>query len=131
MPEKRGHAMTSPTHSPPDLDGLRVLVVEDSWEVGTGLKSLLESYGASVLGPVPNTAGAVRLISQVIPDVAIVDINLQGGELAYALIDQLQDRGIRTVVLTGYSNIALEKSKVAAILQKPVKEELLIATLRQ
>jgi len=34
-------------------------------------------------------------------------------------------------VLTGYSNIALEKGKAAAILQKPVKEELLIAILRQ
>jgi len=73
----------------------------------------------------------MRLISQGIPDIAIVDINLRNGEMAYDLIDQLQDRGIRTVVLTGYSNIALEKGKAAASLQKPVREELLIATLRQ
>jgi CheY-like chemotaxis protein len=123
--------MTSPTRSPSDLNGLRVLVVEDSWEVSTGLKKLLEAWGASVIGPVPSTAEAMRLISQSTPDAAIVDINLRGGELAYDLIDRLQERGIRTVVLTGYCDVALEQVKAAAILQKPVQEELLIASLRQ
>jgi ActR/RegA family two-component response regulator len=122
--------MTSPTRSPSDLDCLRVLIVEDSWEVGTGLKRLLETRGASVIGPAPTTADAMRLISGLTPDVAIVDINLRGGELAYELIDRLHERGIRTVVLTGYCNIALAEGKVATILQKPVKEELLIASLR-
>jgi ActR/RegA family two-component response regulator len=73
----------------------------------------------------------MRLISQSTPDAAIVDINLRGGELAYDLIDRLQERGIRTVVLTGYGNTALAEGKAAAILQKPVKEALLIAILRQ
>jgi ActR/RegA family two-component response regulator len=73
----------------------------------------------------------MRLISQSTPDAAVVDINLKGGELAYELIDRLQERGIRIVVLTGYSDIAVEKGKVAAILHKPVNEELLIACLRQ
>jgi len=123
--------MTSPTRSPSDLNGLRVLVVEDSWEVSTGLKKLLEAWGASVIGPAPSTAEAMRLISQSTPDAAIVDINLRGGELAYDLIDRLQERGIRTVVLTGYCDVALEQVKAAAILQKPVQEELLIASLRQ
>jgi len=106
-------------------------VVEDSWEVSTGLKKLLEAWGASVIGPAPSTAEAMRLISQSTPDAAIVDINLRGGELAYDLIDRLQERGIRTVVLTGYCDVALEQVKAAAILQKPVQEELLIASLRQ
>jgi CheY-like chemotaxis protein len=123
--------MTSPTCSPSELNGLRVLVVEDSWEVSTGLKKLLEAWGASVIGPAPSTAEAMRLISQSTPDAAIVDINLRGGELAYDLIDRLQERGIRTVVLTGYCDVALEQVKAAAILQKPVQEELLIASLRQ
>ena len=123
--------MTSPTHNPSDLHGLRVLVVEDSWEVSTGLKKLLEAWGASVIGPVPSAADAMRLISQSTPDAAIVDINLRGGELAYDLIDRLQERGIRIVVLTGYADIALEKGKATAVLQKPVQEELLIARLRR
>src|SRR5215470_4222494 len=123
--------MTSPTRNPSDLHGLRVLVVEDSWEVSTGLKKLLEAWGASVIGPVPSTADAMRLISQSTPDAAIVDINLRGGELAYDLIDRLQERGIHTVVLTGYCDVPLEKGKATAVLQKPVQEELLIARLRR
>jgi CheY-like chemotaxis protein len=125
------NVMTSLTASPSDLNGLRVLVVEDSWEVSTGLKRLLESWGASVAGPVPTTADAMLLISQETPDVALVDIHLRDGELSYDLIDWLHDRGVRVVVLTGYADVSLTIGKAAAILQKPVKAELLITSLRE
>ena len=92
---------------------------------------LLESQRASVDGPVATTADAMRLISNSTPDVAIVDINLRDGELSYELIDRLQGRGIRVVVLTGYANVSLQGRKVAVILQKPVRDEVLIATLRK
>ena len=53
------------------------------------------------------------------------------GELSYELIDRLQDRGIRIVVLTGYANVALQNGKAAVVLQKPAREEVLIASLRK
>jgi DNA-binding response OmpR family regulator len=117
--------------SPADLDGLRVLVVEDSWHVSTGLRMLLEAQRATVDGPVATTADAMRLISNSTPDVAIVDINLRDGELSYELIDRLQGRGIRVVVLTGYADVSLKGRKAAVILRKPVRDEVLIATLRK
>jgi FixJ family two-component response regulator len=43
----------------------------------------------------------------------------------------LQDRGIRIVVLTGYSDVSLQEGKVAVILQKPARDEVLIASLRE
>jgi CheY-like chemotaxis protein len=122
---------TSQTRSSSDLDGLRVLIVEDSWDVSTGLRMLLEARGASVDGPVATTADAMRLVSESTPDVAIVDINLREGELSYELIDRLQDRGIRIVVLTGYADVSLKKGKAAVVLQKPAREEVLIASLRK
>jgi CheY-like chemotaxis protein len=131
MPAIQNSRNTSPARSSSDLDGLRVLVVEDSWHVSTGLRMLLESQRASVDGPVATTADAMRLISNSTPDVAIVDINLRDGELSYELIDRLQGRGIRVVVLTGYANVSLQGRKVAVILQKPVRDEVLIATLRK
>jgi len=121
----------SPGRGPSDLDGLRVLIVEDSWHVSTGLRMLLEARGATVDGPVATTADAMRLVSESTPDVAIVDINLRDGELSYELIDRLLDRGIRIVVLTGYADLSLRQGKVAAILHKPVREEVLIASLRE
>jgi len=72
----------------------------------------------------------MRLVSENTPNVAIVDINLRDGELSYELIDWLQDRGIRIVVLTGYGDVSLKKGKTAVILQKPARDEVLIASLR-
>jgi DNA-binding NarL/FixJ family response regulator len=122
---------SSAARSPCDLDGLRVLIVEDSWHVSTGLRRLLEAWGATVDGPVATAADAMRLVSESAPDAAIVDINLRDGELSYELIDWLQDRGIRIVVLTGYSDVSLQEGKVAVILQKPARDEVLIASLRE
>jgi CheY-like chemotaxis protein len=116
---------------PSDLQGLRVLVVEDSWQVGTGLQMLLEAWGAEVVGPVATTADAVRLISERTPDAALVDINLRGGERSYELIDRLHDRGVHVVVLSGYTDVLPAHAKAAAILQKPMKEKLLLESLRR
>ncbi len=112
------------------LNGLRVLLVEDSCPVGSALKRLFETLGADVAGPVATTAEAVRSISERPIDVAVVDINLRDGELAYELIDQLHDRGIRVVVLTGYDDVRLEQGKVSAVLRKPVRTQLLLQSLR-
>jgi CheY-like chemotaxis protein len=131
MPAIQNSRDTSPARSSPDLDGLRVLVVEDSWQVSTGLRRLLEAWGAIVHGPVATSADAMRLVSERTPDVAIVDINLRDGERSYELIDRLQDRGIRIVVLTGYADVSLKEGNAAVILQKPARDEVLIASLRK
>jgi CheY-like chemotaxis protein len=113
-----------------NLNGLRVLVVEDSWQVSAALKRLLESCGAEVAGPVATATDAARLVSERTVDVALVDINLRGGELAYDLIDLLHDKGIRIVVVTGYADVSIDERKVAAVLQKPVSAPLLLQSLR-
>jgi DNA-binding NtrC family response regulator len=112
----------------PDLTGVRVLVVEDCWHVGSAVKSLLQAYGAGVAGPAATTAAADRLISEQTPDVALVDLSLRGGERADALIDQLHDRGVRVVVITGYA--ALAPAKAAAVLQKPIDDAQLLECVR-
>ena len=130
-----GHMPSSDSHEPPetqssDLSGLCVLVVDDSWHVSSGLKMLLESWGADVIGPAATTADAERMVSERRPDVAIVDINLRGGERSYGLIDRLYDQGIRVVVITGYADAALPQGKAAVILRKPIREDVLLANLR-
>lgn len=124
------NAQDPPEGDSSHLQGLRILVVEDSWHLGMNLKSLLRALGADVVGPVATTADAERLISQHALDVALVDFNLRGGELAYGLIDRLHTCGIRIVVTSGYADIPLAAGKVAAILQKPISEEQLLAALR-
>jgi CheY-like chemotaxis protein len=112
----------------PDLKGVRILVAEDCWHVASAVKGLLQACGATVGGPVATIAAAQRLISEQTPDVALVDLSLRGGERADVLIDQLHDRGVRVIVITGYT--ARAPGKAAVILQKPIDEAQLLACLR-
>ena len=114
-----------------ELEGLCVLIVEDSWDVGTGLKMLLESWGAVVSGPAATTAEAVCLIGERTPDVALVDINLRDGEQSYCLINQLHEQGVSVVVVSGYAEVLPAVGKATAILQKPVREDVLLASIRR
>jgi CheY-like chemotaxis protein len=81
-----------------------VLVAEDGWQVADTLRLLLQKMGAVVAGPVATTTEARSLAAQRRPDVAVVDVNLNG-EMAYALMDWLHDRGIRFIVITGYEEL--------------------------
>lgn len=75
-------------------------------------------------------ADALRLISERNADVAIVDINLRGGERAHELIDRLHNQGIRIVVVSGYADVSVAQGKVAAVLSKPMKADVLLQSLR-
>ena len=121
---------TSPTSGSSELKGARILLVEDSWHVGTAIKRLLRALGADVAGPAATIADAERLIAEHNPDVAIVDINLRNGERANPLLDRLQEEGVPVIVITGYTEVSLQPGKVEAILQKPVNVEQFLAILR-
>ena len=120
-----------PEASSLELEGLCVLIVEDSWDVGTGLKMLLESWGAVVSGPAATTADAERLVCERAPAVALVDINLRDGEQSYCLINQLHEQGISVVVVSGYADVSPAVGKATAILQKPIREDVLLASIRR
>ena len=125
---------TSDVHDPPeagcpDLNGVQILLVEDSSVVGAAMKDLLEACGGDVAGPVATIAEADRLISKNLPDAALVDINLRGGERADGLIDRLHDRGVRVVVISGDTGPPLAPGKAVATLLKPFSEEELFAAL--
>jgi DNA-binding NtrC family response regulator len=118
------------TTKPGDLRGVRVLVVEDQWHVANAMRSLLELEGMEVSGPTARTADARRLANEHRSEVAVVDINLKG-EMAYSLIDELHDRGVRVVVMSGYAVLPRLSAKVADVLQKPFNGAELLASLRR
>jgi CheY-like chemotaxis protein len=135
---RAGKLMTSPNaHNLPgaaqdswDLKGVNILLVEDSWHLGIALKNLLKAWGADVSGPVATAAEADRLTSEHRPAVALVDLNLRGGERAYDLIDRLHERGIPVIVTSGYEVLPRPPGKAVAVLQKPFGEAQLLALLR-
>jgi two-component system, response regulator PdtaR len=113
-----------------DLKGVRVLVVEDHWHVANALRSFLQAEGMKVSGPVATTADAQRLATEQKPDLAVVDIHLKL-ETAYVLIHQLDDLGVRVVVLSGYAVLPELTKKVVAVLQKPFNAPELLGALRR
>jgi len=121
----------SPHFDPDDLDltGVRILVVEDSWQIGMAIPSLLKAFGAEALGPIANSVDAQRLVCEQLPHATLVDFNLRGGELAGALVEQLQEQGIYVVVTTGYSDLPGVRRNSIPILHKPVGEEALLDNL--
>ena len=60
------------------LDDLRVLVVDDHDLFRTGLRNLLEQEGVNVVGEAENGEAAIRLASDLAPDVVIMDLNMPG-----------------------------------------------------
>lgn len=89
------------------LVGRRVLVVEDEYILAEDLREELESVGSEVLGPVPTVAEALELLrSEPAPDIAVVDINLQG-EMAWPVADLLRDMGVPFIFATGYDAEAI------------------------
>ena len=114
-----------------EINGMRVLLVEDSWLVALGLQSILENMGVVVSGPVATVAeAAARLGETGRFDAAVVDMNLRG-EMAYDLVDRLNERGIPVVVVTGYEVLPSLADKAVTILQKPLRAEALLKTLRR
>jgi DNA-binding response OmpR family regulator len=114
----------------PGLQGLRVLVVEDGWQVADALKLSLEQAGMVVTGPVATAREAQCLATDCPPHLAIVDVNLKG-EMAYALMEWLHDQSIRVVVISGYEDLPGSLRKFAAILHKPFTLAMLLATLQR
>ena len=110
------------------LNGVPVLVVEDSWHVAKAIKLALAQLGMCVVGPAATTAEARRLVAGHKPKMALVDVNLTK-ELACGLIEELHEQGVHVIVVSGYAAPPLAAGTVAAFLQKPFSENDLITML--
>ncbi len=77
---------------------IRVLIVDDHAVVRYGLRALLELSGMEVVGEAADGREALRLVQELVPDVAIMDVTMPGmnGIEATAL---LQARSPRTRVV--------------------------------
>lgn len=83
------------------LAGHRVLIVEDDYFVASESERELTAAGARVLGPVPSVEGALDLLGQETPDVAILGVPLHG-EPVFPVADALAAGGVPFLFATGY-----------------------------
>ena len=86
------------------LKGLRVLVVEDDFDVAEAMRAELESGGCHVVGPVSTVEEACDLVKTQALDAAVLDIALSPGTSA-PVARTLLYRGCPFVFVTGFSNV--------------------------
>ncbi len=61
-----------------EVEGLRVLLVDDHDLFRTGLRNLLEEQGVQVVGEAGTGTEAVRFVRELAPDVVVMDLNMPG-----------------------------------------------------
>lgn len=109
------------------LDGSRILIVEDEYFLADEARTTLAAVGAKIVGPVPTAAEANALIEsggQI--DCVLLDVNLRG-EMAFDVADTLQVRKIPFAFVTGYDREAIpDRFSAAPRLGKPVSSRQLI-----
>ena len=112
-----------------ELNGKRVLIVEDDFLTAESLSHAIADYGFTVVGPVDTADRAVRLIGQELPDGALLDVGLRDGN-AIEVAKVLRARSVPFVVVSGYSGLPPEL-KVAPFVGKPMTKSDLIDTARR
>jgi DNA-binding NtrC family response regulator len=106
---------------------LRVLVIEDSWNVANRIASILEAAGATVLGPVPSVERALEVIRSETVNLALVDMNLREA-FADDVITELVNRKIPYIIVTAYEMLPTNADTyAAAVVRKPVDADELVA----
>ncbi len=115
-----------------DLNGCRVLLVEDEYLIAHDLCTKLEDVGAVVIGPEPSVQRALRrVVEEAAIDVAVLDINL-GGEKAFPVADALNRRDVPFVFSSGYGDdMASARYPDVIKCDKPLDMRILIKHLAQ
>ena len=143
VPQRRetGSLKRQPQHESTELDGIRVMIVEDERDAREVLVAMLEHRGAVVLAA-SSAAEAVNVLAHAtngsLPDVLVSDIGMPG-EDGFDLITRVramkpeQGGGIPAIALTAYAR-AEDRARVLAAgfqrhVAKPVEPSLLATTV--
>jgi DNA-binding NarL/FixJ family response regulator len=118
------------------MDVIRVLLVDDHPRIRRGLRSLLSTCrDIQVVGEAEDGAAALRVASDLRPDVILLDVRLPGPdgiELAYQLRRQMPDA--RIIILTAYDHeeyvSGALRAGVSAYLLKSTSDETLVDAIR-
>lgn len=129
---KESEPVTDSVTSNGDLNGLRILVVEDEAAISLLLEDMLLDFGCEVIGPAARLSAALDAVAREQVDLAILDVNV-AGEPIYPVAEALAQRSIPFVFSTGYGSAGIRDTfRDRPVLQKPfaqhdLKQKLLLA----
>jgi len=113
----------SPTLSPQrtQLDGRRILVVEDEYFLADDIRNTLRGLGAEIVGPVGYLEDALKILHDgSILDAAVLDVNIRR-ERIFPIARELKARNVPFVFTTGYDKIIVgPEFQDVPLLEKPI-----------
>jgi DNA-binding response OmpR family regulator len=77
------------------------LIIEDEALIALDLQTELQGLGIDVLGVARTSAEALALLQDGDPDIAIVDLMLNGDSSGAGLADTLSARGVQILIVSG------------------------------
>jgi len=102
-----------------ELSNRKVLIVEDEMMIAMMIEDMLDEFGCKPIGPATNVPRALELIDKEQPDVAVLDLNLDGKD-TYAIADALRQKHVPFIFATGYGSTNLrEEYADRPVLPKP------------
>ena len=111
---------------------IRVAIVDDHAIVRAGLRMVLESDpDLEVVGEADTAAGAIRLVCDTVPDVALVDINLPD-ESGLRVVEEIRKNqpGVRLIVLSVHDDREIVRESVRIGANGYVRKDTTPADLR-
>lgn len=110
-----------------------VLVVEDEFMVALDIQAMLKRNGYKVLGPAGTIDAALRLLAHHQPDLAVLDVNLNGHPVV-PVAKRLRSLQIPFVLASAYDRFDFEDSEVLEEVEnigKPFTDRQLLAALER
>ena len=113
---------------------MKILVVEDEMVISMNLVLILENLGYEVMEPVTTYEEAVTQLEKECPDLAILDVNIDGIKSGIDVAHHINDQyNIPFIYLTSNSDsvtvTGAKATKPASYLIKPFSEETLYSTI--
>ena len=113
----------------------RIMIVEDELVVATDLKLMLQSLGYEVCTIESSAEGALRKTGELIPDLVLMDIGLDGKADGIEAAEEIRSRwSIPVIYISAQAHDRIlkraEKTYPYGYLVKPVNEDNLKSTVR-
>ncbi|WP_246333346.1 HWE histidine kinase domain-containing protein [Aureimonas mangrovi] len=124
-----GGPMAPAPFAPGALDGLNGLIVEDNMIISLDAEQVMDDNGMANVFVAASIAEARKVIEAQAVDVAVLDVNL-GTETSFALLPDLNAKGVPYVFVTGYGehiDFPPAAGRVVAIRKPFAADELLAA----
>jgi len=107
-----------------------VLIVEDQYLIADDMRLMVERLGGRVVGPVSHVPAAIAALAEDKPDLALLDVNLDGEEV-YAVAEALRAAQVPFLFTTGYDPWTIDpRFSEAPHLEKPIGMPALMTALR-